>query len=137
MTAPSSQLELVDYDGKKVSLLLKDAEEPTVGVVASASDDMIAFKPKGTTALTLIRAEDIVQIEAVIVDDEMKARRLNLANLDTVKRHLVDRHGYALADINAMSVEEAFSFHEGLDHAPLSHYHADPPAKKESESDED
>ena len=63
--------------------------------------------------------------------------RLNIVELGTVKRHLVDRHGYALADINAMAPEQALEFHDSIDHSPLSHFHADPPAKKDDDDTED
>lgn len=135
MTAPASELELVDYDGKKVELFLVGEEgEAITGTVASASPEMIAFKEKGKSHLKLVKRDDIADIRiAPEAEPEMKARRLNIVNLDTVKRHLVDRHGYSLADINAMSPEDALEFHDGLDHSPLSHFHADPPAKKDDE----
>ncbi|QSL99716.1 hypothetical protein SEA_AMORE2_77 [Gordonia phage Amore2] len=137
MTAPATELELTDYDGKKVELLIQGAEEYVTGTVASGAEKMIAFKEKGKSNLSLIKAEDIADIRvAQEAEAEMKARRLNLVNLDTVKRHLADRHGYSLADINAMTPEAALSFHDSLDHEPLSHFHADPPSKSEKSSDE-
>ncbi|AUV60679.1 hypothetical protein HOS75_gp051 [Gordonia phage SteveFrench] len=131
MTA-ATELQLTDYTDKRVELLTVGAEEAVIGTVASASPKGIAFKEKGRSSLTLVPGDQIADIRiATEAEPEMKARRLNIVNLDSVKRHLVDRHGYALADINAMPPEQALSFHDGIDHAPLSHFHADPPADKD------
>ncbi|QDF18292.1 hypothetical protein SEA_DAKITI_79 [Gordonia phage Dakiti] len=130
MTA-ATELALTDYADKRVELLTTEAEDYVTGTVASASPQAIAFKEKGRSSLTLVPADQIKDIRiAPESEADMKARRLNIVNLDSVKRHLVDRHGYALADINAMSPEQALSFHDGIDHTPLSHFHADPPANK-------
>lgn len=138
MSAPATELELIDYDGKRVELKLVGDDEHVTGTVASASPEMIAFKEKGKSNLKLVKREDIADIHvAPEAEPEMKARRLNIVGLDTVKRHLVDRHGYSLADINAMSPEDALAFHDQLDHEPLSHFHADPPAKKDEDGGED
>ncbi|ANA85941.1 hypothetical protein SEA_GOURDTHYMES_78 [Gordonia phage GourdThymes] len=131
MTA-ATELALADYADKRVELLTVGAEEAVIGTVASASPQAIAFKEKGRSSLTLVPAEQIADIRiAPEAEVDMKARRLNLVNLDSVKRHLVDRHGYALADINAMAPEQALGFHDSIDHTPLSHFHADPPANKD------
>ena len=136
MTSAIEDVDLTDYVDKRVELKTITAEEAVVGTVSSAMPKAIAFKEKGKSSLVLIDATDIESIRmAPEAEAQMKPRRLNLAELDTVKRHLVDRHGYALADINAMSPEDAYSFHESIDHTPLSHFHADPPAKKEDNED--
>ncbi|AKJ71868.1 hypothetical protein TIN4_71 [Tsukamurella phage TIN4] len=134
MSAPTTELELTDYDGKRVELKLVGSDEYVTGTVASSSPEMIAFKEKGKSHLGLVKHDEIEDIRVALeAEPEMKARRLNLVNLDTVKRHLVDRHGYSLADINSMTPEDALAFHDGLNHEPLSHFHADPPAKKDNE----
>lgn len=130
-------LDLTEYDGKRVELKLNDSEDIVVGTVQSGAPEMIAFKEKGKASLTLVRLDEIEFIRlSAEAEPELKARRLNIVGLDTVKRHLADRHGYALEDINKMSSEDALAFHDQLDHAPLSHYHADPPSKAESEAGE-
>ncbi|UTN91234.1 hypothetical protein SEA_POKYPUPPY_75 [Gordonia phage PokyPuppy] len=131
----ATELTLTDYADKRVELLITGAEEAVIGTVASASAEAIAFKEKGRSALTLVPASNIEDIRiAPEAEADMKARRLNIVNLDSVKRHLVDRHGYALADINKMAPEHALSFHDGIDHTPLSHFHADPPTKDEGKA---
>ena len=131
-------LDLVDYDGKKVELKLHEWEDGQVehGTVASGAPEMIAFKQKGKSSLQLIRKDQIEFIRlAAEAEPELKARRLNVVELHNVKRHLVDRHGYALADINKMSSEAALEFHDSLDHSPLSHFHADPPKQSTEKSE--
>ena len=130
MTVAATTLELTDYVDKRVSLLVAGSDEPVIGTVASAGPGAIAFKEKGKSALALVPSDQIVEIHiALEAEPDMKARRLNLVTLDSVRRHLVDRHGYALADINGMAPEKALAFHDEIDHSPLSHYHADPPKK--------
>lgn len=132
MTTTIEDIDLTDYAEKRVELTTVESDEPVIGTVASAMPQAIAFKEKGKSNLTLINKDQIASIHiAPEAEAEMKARRLNIVNLDNVKRHLVDRHGYALADINKMTPEQALNFHDTIDHSPLSHYHADPPAKKE------
>lgn len=134
MTASAIELEITDYVGKRVDITLVGADEPVHGIVASAGGDMLAFKEKGKSNLHLLKASDIADIRvSVEAEPEMKPRRLNHVALDTVKRHLADRHGYRLADVNAMTPEAALEFHEGLDHDPLSHFHSDPPAKRDKD----
>nr|DAK84438.1 MAG TPA: hypothetical protein [Caudoviricetes sp.] len=138
MTATIEDIDLTDYNEKRVEITTTENDEPTIGTVASAMPQAIAFKEKGKSSLVLINKEDIASIRiAPEAEAEMKARRLNIVELGTVKRHLVDRHGYALADINAMAPEQALEFHDSIDHSPLSHFHADPPAKKDDDDTED
>ena len=138
MTATIEDIDLTDYNEKRVEITTTENDEPTIGTVASAMPQAIAFKEKGKSSLVLINKDDIASIRiAQEAEAEMKARRLNIVELGTVKRHLVDRHGYALADINAMAPEQALEFHDSIDHSPLSHFHADPPAKKDDDDTED
>ncbi len=134
----TEEITLSDYEGKKVEIKVADQEEELLGLVVSANDRMIGFRPKGRSNLDLILAHEIEDIRiAPDAEVEMRARRLNLVTIDTVKRHLVDRHGYKLDDINAMSPEASLEFHSALDHSPLSHYHADPPSTTEAAANGD
>lgn len=134
----TKEITLSDYEGKKVEIKLDGKEDELIGLVVSANDKMLGFRPKGRSNLDLILAHEIEDIRvAPDAEVEMRARRLNLVSIDTVKRHLVDRHGYALADINAMTPEDSLEFHSSLDHTPLSHYHADPPSAAESADEAD
>ncbi len=115
-------------------MVLTAGGETRVGTVLGGSPFGISFKEKGKVKVELIKSGDIEDIKVAPEEDaDLKPRRLNLVGIDKVKRHLVDRHGYAIAEINKMAPEAALQFHEGLDHEPLSHFHSDPPAKGSDE----
>lgn len=127
--------DVQEYIGKRVELVLNDDGEQVdlTGTVESANSLGFVFKPFGSPKIALY---EVAQIESIRLapekEPELKARRLDPVTLTGVKRHLVDRHGYPLADINAMSAEDALEFHnEQVDHDPLSHFHAVKPEKKE------
>lgn len=131
MTAPT--IDLAQYDGQKVTVRL-DAEDADLikGTVTAATAQGILFKPYGKASVELVEASRVKYIELQPVNDELTARRMNPVTVNTVKRHLVDRHGYKLADVNGMQAEAAFDFHENtIDHSVLGHYHAEPPAKED------
>lgn len=127
--------DVQEYIGKRVELTLTDDGEQVdlLGTVESANSLGFVFKPFGSPKVSLYETSQIVTINlAAEKEPELKARRLDPVVLTGVKRHLVDRHGYPLADINAMSAEDAFEFHNTqVDHGPLSHFHAPKPEKKE------
>lgn len=130
--------DVQEYIGKKVDLILNDDGEQAelTGTIESANSLGFVFKPARSPKVALY---EVAQIENISLaperEPELKARRLDPVSLTGVKRHLVDRHGYPLEDINAMSAEDAFDFHNvQVDHGPLSHYHAPKPEKKADES---
>lgn len=135
MTAPA--IDLSQYDNRKV-LVRFDSDEAELekGTVTAATPLGIIFKPYGKSNADLIPATRIRHIELQPDDTELKPRRVNPVTLSNVKRHLVDWHGYHLADVNAMTPEHALAFHEGTlegvpspDHNLLGHYHAEAPSK--------
>jgi hypothetical protein len=135
MTAPA--IDLTQYANKKVLVRL-DADDAELGkgTVTAATVQGILFKPYGKASVDLIPASRVKHIELQPISDELTARRVNPVTVNTVKRHLVDRHGYKLADVNAMQAEAAFEFHENtIDHSVLGHYHAEPPVKEEKADD--
>lgn len=136
MTAAT--IDLTQYTEKKVNIKLRDEDETFPATVESATDVALIFRRKGKSALEMKTADEVELIELQPeAERELKARRLDPVTLDNVKRHLVDRHGYSLASINALSSEAAYKFHEEeVDHAELGHFHAEPPAKKEKELSE-
>lgn len=126
---------VMDYIGKRVDLELNDEGEVhnLTGTIESANSLGFVFKPFGSPKVALYETS---QIEGLSLAEQkepvLKARRLNPVDMGNVKRHLVDRHGYPLEDINEMKADEALRFHEeDVDHSPLSHYHAEAPAKEE------
>lgn len=124
---------VLDYIGKRVDLELNDEGEVLnlTGTIESANSIGFVFKPFGSPKVALY---ETAQVEGISLAEQkepvLKARRLNPVDMGNVKRHLVDRHGYPLADINEMKADDALKFHnEDVDHGPLSHYHAEAPAK--------
>ncbi|ANA86039.1 hypothetical protein BH766_gp70 [Gordonia phage Demosthenes] len=133
-------VDLDEYVGRKVSFTLAEEGAEPVQVEATieaTSEQFTFYKPKGKSNGVMVPTAQIsnpaLAPEAVA---ELKPRRLNPIAITNIKRHLVDRHGYPLADIDAMTPEAAFEFHESLDHSPLGHFHADPPPKPEEDDDE-
>lgn len=129
--------ETVDLElfvGKKVTFTLTegDTTEQVEATIEAANDQAVMFKRKGKSN---IEFKDASAVSDVALQESaepvVKARRQDPVTIDNIKRHLVDRHGYAVADINAMSAVDAFEFHGKIDHEPLGHFHADKPAKSE------
>lgn len=127
-------VNLAEYTGKKVNVKLTTEDEVFEAVAEEATDFAVILRRKGKSALEMHPADEVENIELrPDVIKELKGRRLDFIVLDNIKRHLVDRHGYGLASVNAMTVEEAYEFHEGLDHSDLGHFHAEAPVKSERE----
>lgn len=129
-----------DYIGKRVDIELNEEGETLslTGTIESANSLGFVFKPFGSPKISLY---EVSQLETIGLAEQketvLKARRLNPVDMSNVKRHLVDRHGYPLESINEMKADEALAFHENeVDHGPLSHYHAEPPAKAEATDEE-
>lgn len=128
---------ITDYVGQRVEVrfthdALDGESDPNqrvvVGKVENANAIGFVFKPAGSSKSRLYQVDHIETIQmAPEAEPVLKARRLDPANLKNVKRHLVDRHGYTLTDINEMTPERALEFHDSMDHTEqdLSHFHAE------------
>lgn len=130
--------DVQDYIGKKVDLVLNDDGEQVdlTGKIESANSLGFVFKPFGSPKVALYEVGQIVNL-ALAAEKEapLKPRRINPVDMGNVKRHLVDRHGYPLADIDTMSADDALDFHETqVQHASLSHFHADAKPKADTGS---
>lgn len=148
-TATTSELD--QYQGKKVILTVVNPDakegEPSdreiEGKAEAANALGIMLKPKGKTGLELYEADQILAVNyAPEKERELKAKMLKPVEHGNAKQHLVDRHGYKLAEINKMEETSAFEFHNGLDHKELDlgHYHGvkeDKPEGEAAEGDEE
>lgn len=130
------------YDGKKVVVFLNNAPEggePSVEGTVSVGNDMgLLLKPKGKTGLELIEAGNIASVEAAPdTPKKLQVKALQPLKDSQARQHLVDRHGYSVADVESMSDEDALTFHsEDVDHAPLAHNHdGKPKAEKDAEAE--
>lgn len=122
---------LEQYTGKKVLVTVK-AEDGTFteveGTVEVGTPDGVLIKPKGKTKIDLIEAASIEEIKYVAeAPKAITAKKLKLVTFGQARGHLLERHGYKLADINGMTEQAAFDFHAGLDHKALDlgHVHED------------
>jgi hypothetical protein len=141
----STVTDYSEYVGKKVILTrkLEDGSADEVeGTVEVANAGGILIKPKGKVQMVLIEGENVEQV--VLAPDsakKLKAKKLKPITLGQARSHLLERHGGTLTEVNSMTEEEAFSFHESLDHdaADLGHVHVaeSTAAATEASSDDD
>ena len=133
-----SVTNLAEYQDRKVVLTVNDPEAEggvaTVeGKAVNANALGILLKPKGKSSFVLYEVDDIQSVDTAPDKPKgLKAKTLKLVEAGNVRQHLVDRHGYRLSEINAMSDEDALEFHEQLDHSDLGHFHAEKAAADSS-----
>ena len=133
-----TDIDLKAYMGKKVTFQYRHQGEGELldmeGQVMLVNGPAMLFKPKGSAMQKLIELAHIDQQTFQQVTEaprELKARELPALTLTNARHHLLDRHGYELAAINAMTDEAAFREHEMLDHDRLGHYHTQQSASEE------
>lgn len=122
---------LDQYNGKKVLVTVNQADGTATeieGTVETANDLGILIKPKGKTKLELIEAANVAEVK--LAPEALKSiavKKLKPVELGQARAHLIDRHGYKLADINKMTEQDAFEFHASIDHKAndLGHVHVD------------
>lgn len=112
-----------EYVGKKVLVTVKAEDGSAVeveGTVEKANDFALVIKPKGKTRLDIIENDAIIEIKYIAeTGTPLKAKLLKPVELGQARTHLLERHGYTLADINKMDEQGAFDFHKALDHVAL------------------
>lgn len=145
----AADVDLSQYADKKVTVI-RNLPEPNEegatsveveGVVQVANDIGLLLKPKGQVKFELIAKDEIEEVYiAREAQRNLKRSKLNLVKLGQARRHLLERHGIQLSWVNNATEEQAFEYHESLDHEQLDlgHIHVDKGAEKEkgSESDE-
>ena len=99
--------------------------EEVEGLVVTANDSVgIVIKPAGKTLVRLIKTVDIEKIDLAPTSLRVfKQKTMRVIGLDTVRQHLLDRHGWSLSVINGMDENKAMEIHKGIDHANLGHAH--------------
>lgn len=138
MSTPNTEtFKYAEFVGRKVAVTVKDPDggEPKTreGTVFSVAKHGILLIPKGKSAGDIIFGFDIVDLIAKDSDISTKPKRLAIVPTDKVRQHLLDRHGYAIQQVEALTNEEAEVEHNQL-HADLElgHYHGDAPAKSDA-----
>lgn len=112
-------------------------EEKLEGKIEVASEAGVGFKPKGRREMDLLEVEDIVGIEeAPVTEAKLKQVGLKPIELGRVKKHLIDRHGAPLSQVNALTAEQAEELHNKIDHTDLGHHHnkKDKPKEEQAEA---
>jgi hypothetical protein len=95
----------------------------------------VLIKPKGRTQVELIERAKIESIElAPESEKKLTARSILPVEFGKVRQHLLDRHGYTLDQVNALTEEAADEFHKDLTHTELGHKHEEKkPAEERAE----
>lgn len=128
MTTASVLENLEQHNGKKVVLTLvgpqTDDGEPAPtqveGKVEMGNALGLLFKPKGKAQPELIEKDKILDI--VPAPDKpkvLKAKSLKEVAADSVRSHLLERHGVDLDWANGATDEAAATYHDSLDHTQL------------------
>lgn len=125
---------LAAFNGKNVTITLVGENAGTYeGKVEAASPIGVAFKPKGKGSWILDPTE-IDAIDASAVIKKITRKSMLPASLENIRQHLVDRHGYEIAAIEAMTPDQALAWHNtDLDHSKLGHDHDAKPKAAEAE----
>lgn len=119
-----------EFTDKKVTIQLTDNTK-VEGTVEAGSTVGVVFKEKGSRGTKLIEAAQIAAIEPVAeAPKKLKQRTLPIVTEGKVREHLIERHGFKVSEIEALSEDAAKSFHDGIDHSDLGHKHR---AKTEAE----
>lgn len=141
----ATEVDYTSFVDKRV-VVTQNLDEPNAkgekaieveGTVGAWNPNMgLAIKPKGKVSLEIIPAAAIEDVR--LADDSNRALKrstLRTVKLGAARKHLLERHGYKLADVNGMSEQQAFDFHATLNHEELDlgHVHKD----KAKDSDDD
>ena len=130
--ADTDTLDLTEFKEGTTVIVVKKVQDGTAaeieGTVQSGNELGLLIKPKGKTKFELILAADIDEVRPVKEDAKPLTRKtLKVVELPQARNHLLERHAFTLAKVNAMSDEEAFKTHESIDHeaSDLGHVHGE------------
>lgn len=147
-----SATQLSEYIGKRVKFTqnLKEQNEKgegaveVEGTVQAVNDAMgLLLKPKGSVNFSMFDLGDIEPGSVSLAQDsstKLKASKLKVLKVGQARRHLLERHGLTLSQVNGMTEEQALEYHSSIDHetAELGHVHVEKDEKsKDSEDSND
>lgn len=126
--------QLDEYKGKKVVVTVNLAEpnekgEGAVeyeGTIQAGNELGFLIKPKGQVQFKLLDRASIEDVR--LVQDKsatIKRSKLQLVKVGQARRHLLERHGATLTQVNGLTEEQAMEHHNGIDHeaSDLGHIH--------------
>lgn len=99
------------------------------GTVQAVAGDTLMVKPKGKTTPRLVEVSNIESIDfAPEKAKNLTRKKLKPVGFGQARNHLLERHGFTLAQVNDMTEKQAFEHHEKVDHvaADLGHVHVAP-----------
>lgn len=133
MAAPTQDINLVDYEGKEVSVVIGTPENNKTanGTVGKATEHVMFLKMRGGSIL--VEKGEIVSIK---VTQTEKPKRLEIRylakpiNTGNVLQHLADRHGIPM-DLLPKNVDAALGRHNELHkEQQFSHAHGPKPTRR-------
>lgn len=137
---PVDPATLEEYDGKQVLLTVIQEDgsaKEFEGKIEAASPAGVAFKEKGKRDVELVEPDKIEEIAlAPIKPKSLPQKKLKPVTENTVRQHLLDRHGYDRSVVNGMTDDQAFKEHEDIDHDDLGHKHVEPDDDEDENGDE-
>lgn len=99
------------------------------GKVVAATEDGLAIQTR--TSVVMIQAKHILDVEELTrtIPRRLVRRWIRDATPESVKQHLLDRHGlpFALIQPKEMTAEMLIIMHNKIDHSKLGHNHGDKP----------
>lgn len=126
--------DLSQYAGQRV-IVTVNLDEPNAkgetcveveGTAEAANAAGIMFKPKGRTSVEIIEIAKIERVQfAPEKPKDLKAKPLQLVKYGTARAHLLERHGYKISSVNALTEEQALRTHGEIEHEAqeLGHLH--------------
>jgi filamentous hemagglutinin family protein len=144
-TTATETKDYSEYTGKSV-IVTQNLEKPDAdgngtveveGKVQVANALGILLKPKGQINVKMIEAGEIEEIRlAPEKASKLKRSKLQVVKLGQARRHLLTNHGVQLAWANSVTEEQAFEYHQGLNHEELDlgHVHVEKEEQTEGET---
>lgn len=120
-----TKTEVTKFHGRAVQVDFTANGLPTslTGRVLQVSDTAIVIQARSNT-----RIIELVAVTAVV--EKRRPRPLVRRNIrilgaaDSMRQHLVDRHGFSVTLATSIDEETAREYHTGFDHADLGHIHS-------------
>lgn len=93
-----------------------------------ATPEAIAVQPP-RGKMEIIKIEDILDVDEQARPRRLVRRWIDVIPTESVRQHLIDRHGMPFDLVRALSVEDAEKMHNTIKHDSLGHEHGDKPAR--------
>lgn len=112
----------VEYDTTKEGS--DDGSRTITGKLAGVGPTAIVIQ--GRYEVLMIPLSDLLEIDEVLRHtsrDALTIRKIARTTLESVRQHLLDRHGMQASSVRGMTDEQATEIHDALVHDDLGHVH--------------